>query len=300
MAQQSVQKSVRVLPALQVRRKEVLVPDMAWVAAEFAGRSLVIYVRTKFMAEKMIELLPERRWALAISPEEAAAAAPRFAAGELDLVYAIGPFAPQVPRDAVVHYGIPRDLRAYAEELGERCGAAALFFNDRDRYEVRRTLKKFGDDEQRREWVCTEEYLTTKNCRQQLLEAYGGRPSEGACGRCDNCSEQPGGDRLVADFHDNYKNLAVPRMAVAIHNFVAQYNFFLPFAALERRCVESREVITYVAEKKRREVFADLVHVLVKKGYADVVYGGEPLAKSIRFTKKWTQDFLAQTALMHD
>lgn len=286
--------------SLCVRKKDVVCTDMAWALQEFEGKSLVVYVRTKFMAERMAELMGSRRSAMSLTPAEAECVAKRFAAGEVDLVYTIVPFAPEVPRDAVLHYVLPKSLASYREEIG-RCGRAVLFFNDRDRYEVRRVLKRFRDADQEREWACVEEYMATKNCREQLLKAYAGVETDHACARCDNCTGDSAREQtLVATFHDTYKNLPIPQMVVAVQQFVAQYDNLLPFEALENKCVGSREVITYVAEKKRRDVFIDLVHILVKKGYAHIVFRGCPLQKKILFTKRWTHDFQQQTALMQD
>lgn len=279
--------------ALCCRKKDVVATDMDWLCEEFAGQRLVIYVKTKFMADRIVEYVAAKGKAALFNDCEAAYL--QYMKNKSLVVVTIAPFATTQPKDGVVHYGIPDSLAAYYHELGTGCRRAILFYNERDKNDTRRLLKRDGVEAAAAEWRVVEEYLASKMCRYQLLKAYFEEKSESGCGRCDNCAARPSLEQQLLSFKTTYKNLNIPRMLIALYNYTKQHGFDLPFNALEQKCIEKNEIINYVSPKKRKEVFLDLVQLLLLKGYAVVIYDGSVFNKKVVFGAAWEEDYESQS-----
>jgi ATP-dependent DNA helicase RecQ len=173
------------------------------------GDSGIVYVQTRARTEKIAEFLNRSGWRAlpyhaGLDPQTRLQAGRSFVRDENIVVVATVAFGMGIDKSNVrfvAHLDMPRSLEGYYQETG-RAGRDGLPANAWMAYGLQdvvglRTLAASSTapiEIRKREAAKLQQmlgYCETSSCRRQQLLAYFDEPSDGHCGRCDNCLSPP-------------------------------------------------------------------------------------------------------------
>lgn len=190
----------------EVRQKNKNIgQDIVPIIKKYSDSSIIIYCLTKKETAKVAEVLKMHKFKCAIyhaglDQDDKLDAHQQFLKGEIKIIVATIAFGMGINKSdvrVVIHYGSPKNIEGYYQEIGRagRDGKKAYcyaFYNFRDfkiqegfianstNMAYQKTQMKLLEQMKR--------YITTKQCRRQILLEYFDETHDGHCNFCDNCN----------------------------------------------------------------------------------------------------------------
>ena len=202
--------------------KNGMVSDIVPIINKHKGEAIIIYCISRKETEKIAELLKIRRikcgvYHAGLAPEVKDKAHNDFLSGKLNIISATIAFGMGINKAdvrAVVHYGCPKNIEGYYQEIGRagRDGEKAFcytFFGKQD-FVMQESFIMGGNDEtyraiQLRKLEQMKQYMTTRQCRRRLMLEYFDEEAPNNCNFCDNCCKTHKGTEEVERVEQNVK-----------------------------------------------------------------------------------------------
>lgn len=190
---------------LEVRKKTTSMErDILPIINKHLGESIIIYCLKKKETTKVAEMLREsgtecRTYHADLTSEERSNAHKDFLSNKINVIAATIAFGMGINKPdirAIIHYGSPRNIEGYYQEIGRagRDGKEAhcyALFNMRD-FDIQLGFISDIEDRNHRE-VRTKllekmrKFMISKGCRRKILLEYFGDEPDDTCDFCDNC-----------------------------------------------------------------------------------------------------------------
>lgn len=205
--------------------KNGMVSDIVPIINKHKDEAVIIYCISRKETEKVAELLKIRRikcgvYHAGLAPEVKDKAHNDFLSGKLKVISATIAFGMGINKAdvrAVVHYGCPKNIEGYYQEIGRagRDGAEAhcyTFFGKQD-FVMQESFIMGGDNKtyqsiQLRKLEQMKQYMTTRQCRRRLMLEYFDEEAPNNCNFCDNCCKTHKGTEEVERVEQNVKKEA--------------------------------------------------------------------------------------------
>ena len=193
---------------LEVRSKtKSIEADIIPIILENPDQSIIIYCLTKKETSKIADVLKLRKikcgiYHSGLAIEKKVKAHKNFSRGKVKVMAATIAFGMGINKSdvrAVIHYGSPKNIEGYYQEIGRagRDGDPAkcyALFNFQD-FKVQESFIVNSPDQSYQKTQMQllkqiKEYMVTKQCRRKMLLEYFDEFDENAeenCGNCDNC-----------------------------------------------------------------------------------------------------------------
>ncbi|XWV26037.1 putative ATP-dependent RNA helicase [Tupanvirus soda lake] len=190
---------------LEVREKSKNIgSDIISVLKKYENKSVIIYCLTKKETAKIAEILKMHKikcgiYHAGLDVEDKKKAHHDFIKGNVKVIAATIAFGMGINKAdvrAVIHYGAPKNIEGYYQEIGRagRDGKKAYcyaFYNFRD-FKVQEGFIANSNDGsyQKNQLKLLEQmkrYMLTKQCRRQILLEYFDEDANDKCDFCDNC-----------------------------------------------------------------------------------------------------------------
>ena len=190
---------------LEVRMKgKNIGQDIVPIITEHPNKSIIIYCLTKKETAKVAEVLKIHKikcgiYHAGLDVDEKTEAHHDFIKGKVKVIAATIAFGMGINKSdvrVVIHYGAPRNIEGYYQEIGRagRDGKKAYcyaFYNFRDFITQQGFITNSNDTTyQKTQLKLLEQmkrYMTTKQCRRQILLEYFDEEADDKCNFCDNC-----------------------------------------------------------------------------------------------------------------
>ncbi|XWV24795.1 putative ATP-dependent RNA helicase [Tupanvirus deep ocean] len=190
---------------LEVREKSKNIgSDIVPLLKKYENKSVIIYCLTKKETAKVAEILKMHKikcgiYHAGLDVEDKKKAHHDFVKGNVKVIAATIAFGMGINKAdvrAVIHYGAPKNIEGYYQEIGRagRDGKKAYcyaFYNFRD-FKVQEGFIANSNDGsyQKNQLKLLEQmkrYMLTKQCRRQILLEYFDEDADDKCDFCDNC-----------------------------------------------------------------------------------------------------------------
>jgi Werner syndrome ATP-dependent helicase len=172
--------------------------------SKYKKEYIIVYCKTKNNTEKVADKIERlgikcEAYHAGLSSNKRTEIQQKFVEGEIKCIVATIAFGMgiNIPNiRLVIHYGCPKNLESYYQEIGRagrdgKMSECHLFFSSQDFILNRYFLKEIKDDKyreyQEQQIRNIEKYVYTKECRRKiLLNNFGGKID--SCVNCDNCT----------------------------------------------------------------------------------------------------------------
>lgn len=190
---------------LEVRQKgKNIGSDIVPIIKQYSGKPIIIYCLTKKETSKIAEVLKIHKiecgiYHAGLDSDDKAKTHHDFVKGKLNVIAATIAFGMGINKPdvrVVIHYGSPKNIEGYYQEIGRggRDGEKSYcyaFYNFRD-FKVQESFIANSNDTsyQKTQLKMLEQmkrYMTTRQCRRQMLLEYFDEDTDDKCDFCDNC-----------------------------------------------------------------------------------------------------------------
>lgn len=181
-----------------------LAQDILPIINKYAKEAVIIYCLTKKETVKIAEMLKKNKikfgiYHAGLEADEKSKTHHDFIKGKINVVVATIAFGMGINKSnvrAIIHYGAPRNMEGYYQEIGRagRDGEKSycyLFYNTMDFRIQEIFINQIHDDRYKMNQLkmleLMKRFVASSRCRKQILLEYFDEDMENKCGFCDNC-----------------------------------------------------------------------------------------------------------------
>jgi Werner syndrome ATP-dependent helicase len=191
-------------PDKKLNSSQKISNDIIPIITKHADESIIIYCLTKKETEKIAEILKKNKidcgvYHAGLDADDKTKAHYNFIKGKVKVIAATIAFGMGINKAdvrVVIHYGSPKNIEGYYQEIGRagRDGKKSYcyaFFNFQDfkmqEHFIANSNNEAYQKTQTKLLGHMKKYMTTKNCRRQILLEYFDEEADDKCDFCDNC-----------------------------------------------------------------------------------------------------------------
>lgn len=196
--------------------------EIVQIITEASSLPCIIYCLTKAdtetVAEKLVEVgIGAKAYHAGLSKNERTEIQEQFMNDEYPCIAATIAFGMGINKSdirTVIHYGCPRNIESYYQEIGRagRDGKESncyMFYKQKDFIIQQRFIDEIKDPKYRAVSLNLlhqiTQYVGTKSCRRKMiLEYFGQKTNVQNCAKCDNCCVNKG-KKILIDKHDEFQ-----------------------------------------------------------------------------------------------
>jgi len=293
------------------RKKKNPVDDIKPILTKHSNKSIIIYCLTKKETEKIAEILKVLKLKYGVYHAGLDAADNmethlKFMNGTIKIVVATIAFGMGINKSdvrVVIHYGAPRNIEGYYQEIGRagRDGKNAYcyaFYNFRD-FQIQKSFIHNGENEayqkvQLKLLAQMEKFVTSTGCRRQILLNYFGEDLEhDKCDFCDNCC---GTHQTAAPSQTSQNVQKEAKLLIDLIESISNRSFGLGMYVNILRGSANKSITSQMKKSrfygrgkhKSMEWWKELSENLLKLGYLQQIYlkGGRFAMQVIKVTQQ--------------